>query len=82
MGHCDNIILQVDISALFNKLFQWLAFILMLMIQIHESVCLEYQVDEYYPEEFSNKLLFYILQNKKRGIALKNSDSVCILNIK
>lgn len=54
----------------------------MLMIQIHESVCLEYQVDEYYPEELSNKLLFYILQNKKRGIALKNSDSVCILNIK
>lgn len=55
MGHCDNIILQVDIWALLNKLFQQLAFIVMLMIQIHESVCLEYQVDEYYPEELSNE---------------------------
>lgn len=25
------------------------------MIQIHESICLEYQADECYPEEFSNE---------------------------
>lgn len=63
----------------------------MLMIQIHESVCLEYQVDECYPEEFSNgniiqnnvkwMTLFYILQNEMRD-SFKNSHDGCLFDIK
>lgn len=56
MGHHENnIIPHADLRILLNKWCLWLAFILMLMIQIYESICLDYRIDECYPEEFSNE---------------------------